>query len=83
MAKGWESKSVEEQQSAAADGKRPDKARMTAEQTESFHNRRALELSRQRVLQQLQMACNPNHRSMLERALADLDAQLANLAVIP
>ena len=36
-------------------------------------------LSRQRVLQQLQAAQNPNHLKMLENALADLDAQLARL----
>lgn len=79
MAKGWESKSVEEQQSEARDLQKPAKPRMTAEQIAQKQSRNGLELSRQRVMQQLQAACNPNHRNMLERALADLDEQLAKL----
>ena len=83
MAKGWESKSVEEQQSSAMNADSPKKARMTGEQMEAERNRRRLELSRQQVMQQLQTACNPNHRSMLEKALADLEAQLARLSGTP
>jgi hypothetical protein len=36
-------------------------------------------LSRQHVLQQLEAAQSPRHRELLQRALADLDAQLAQL----
>jgi len=79
MAKGWESKSVEEQQSEARDAQKSTKPRMTAEQIAQKQSRNGLELSRQRVIQQLQAACNPNHRNMLEKALADLDEQLAKL----
>ena len=79
MAKGWESKSVEEQQSEARDAQKSTKPRLTAEQIAQKQSRNSLEMSRQRVMQQLQTACNPNHRSMLEKALADLDAQLAKL----
>ena len=79
MAKGWQSKSVEEQQSEARDAQKPAKPRMTAEQIAQKQSRNGLELSRQRVMQQLQAACNPNHRSMLEKALADLDGQIAKL----
>jgi hypothetical protein len=35
-----------------------------------------LELSRKRVVQQLEVAGNPQHREMLQTALAELDAQL-------
>jgi len=79
MARGWESKSVEEQQSEVQNLSESSKPRMTAEQRTQQQSRNSLELSRQRVLQQLQSACNPHHRSMLERALADLDARLAKL----
>jgi hypothetical protein len=79
MAKGWESKSVEEQQSEARDAQKSTKPRMTAEQIAQKRSRNGLELSRQRVMQQLQAACNPNHRNMLEKALADLDEQLTKL----
>ncbi len=79
MAKGWESKSVEEQQSEARDSSKPAKPRMTAQQIAQKQSRNSLEMSRQRVMQQLQAACNPNHRSMLEKALADLDGQIAKL----
>ena len=81
MAKGWESKSVEEQQSQApnTNGSKSSKPQLTPEQIAQKQQRNGLELSRQRVLQQLQGACNPNHRSMLERALADLNGQLEKL----
>ena len=76
MARGWESKSVEQQQEEAKSSKKPGRA-LTPEQIAQEQRRRGLELSRQRILQQLQVACNPQHRAMLEKALADLDAQLA------
>ena len=76
MARGWESKSVEQQQDEAALSKGGYKAPLTAEQIAEEHRRQSIELSRQRILQQLQVACNPRHRAMLERALADLEKQL-------
>ncbi len=75
MARGWESKSVEQQQEEAA-GAKSHHAPLTAEQAVSAKRRQGLLLSRQRVLQQLEAASNPRHRQMLETALADLDAQL-------
>lgn len=75
MARGWESKAVEQQQEEAAANK-TSRAPKSAEQIAAEQRRQSVELSRQRILQQLQVACNPRHREMLERALADLDAQL-------
>ena len=49
------------------------------EQIAQKQSRNSLEMSRQRVMQQLQTACNPNHRNMLEKALTDLDERLAKL----
>jgi hypothetical protein len=76
MARGWESKSVEQQQEDAAHDKEKKKAPMSEEQIAEEKRREGIELSRQHILQQLQVACNPRHRAMLERALADLNADL-------
>ena len=78
MARGWESKSVEEQQSAAST-QTESKQRLTPEQTARRQEREAIELSRSRVLQQLQSAQNPRHRQMLESALSELDQRLTRL----
>jgi len=79
MARGWESKSVEQQQEEAATAKTRG-APLTPEQKASEKSRQGLLLSRQRVLQQLEAASNPRHRQMLETALADLDTQLQDYA---
>jgi len=79
MARGWESKSVEEQQSqAASTSPRLDSPLSTAER-ERNRDRERLILSRRHVLEQLASAQNPRHREMLQVALADLDARLAQL----
>jgi hypothetical protein len=78
MARGWESKSVEEQQSAAST-QVESKQRLTPQQAAQKQERDAIGLSRQRVLQQLQEVQNPRHRQMLETALSELDRRLARL----
>lgn len=78
MARGWESKSIEEQQSEAKQEFVPG-TQMTAEQIEGRRKRDGLVLSRKRVQVQLDSSANPTHRQMLERALADLDRQIAQL----
>jgi len=75
MARGWESKAVEQQQEEASSSKTTRTPRLAEEIVEE-RRWQSIELSRQRILQQLQVACNPRHRQMLEAALADLDAQL-------
>ena len=78
MARGWESKAVESQQEAAAsdDKKRPP---MDPAEAARMQERTTVQLARTRALADLQQACNPAHRAMLERAIADLDARLATL----
>jgi len=78
MARGWESKSVEEQQSEANQESAPG-AHMTPEEIEGRRKRDGLILSRKSVQAQLNSATNPAHRQMLERALADLDRQIEQL----
>jgi hypothetical protein len=76
MARGWESKSVEEQQAEASakSAKRP--PAMSVEEAARWREKESLRLSRQRVLQQLEATQNPRHRKMLEDSLADLEQKL-------
>ena len=76
MARGWESKSVEQQQEMATAEAGQTKPRLTAAEIAAEQKRRALLLSRRRVMQQMEVVTNPRHREMLQAALGDLDAQL-------
>jgi hypothetical protein len=78
LARGWESKSVEAQQDAA---QRPRQVGpvVTREEAARKAERATLMLARTRALTDLQMACAPAHRAMLEQAVADLDRRLAAL----
>jgi hypothetical protein len=79
MARGWESKSVEQQQAEAADVSAPVRHRVSAEEAAIFRQREDIMLSRRRILHQLEVVRNPQYRIMLERALSDLDARLTQL----
>jgi len=79
VARGWESKSVEEQQAEAVSAPSAARPPLTPAQVARQRRQQALMLSRQHVLQQLQAAQNPRHREIMQLALADLDAQLAQL----
>jgi hypothetical protein len=80
MARGWESKSVEEQQEAAARDRAARQAPALSEADKArAQEREGLRLARARTLASLQGACNPRHRAMLEQTLAHLDAQLGAL----
>jgi hypothetical protein len=78
MARGWESKSVEAQQDAA-DAPRVTAPALTPEQAARKTERATVMLARTRALADLQKACVPAHRAMLEQAIADLDQRLAAL----
>jgi len=77
VARGWESKAVEQQQAEALSDGGQKKPRPSPEQLALQRKREGILLARQRVLQQLQAAQNPSHRRMLQAALADLEAQLS------
>ncbi|MBZ5572806.1 MAG: hypothetical protein LAO09_13125 [Acidobacteriia bacterium] len=79
MARGWESKSVEEQQAEAATLRDRTKPRLTPVQAARQRQKEGLVLSRKHLLQQLEAAQNPRHRELLQAALADLAAQLTQL----
>jgi hypothetical protein len=80
MARGFESKSVEQQQAEMLDrrpvGSRP---HPTPKQQELERKRQGLQLSRSHLSRQLEAAGNPRHRQMLTDAIAELDRQLSSL----
>jgi hypothetical protein len=79
VARGWESKSVEEQQSEAADKSTNSRPRMSLEQAARSREIESLRLSRRRVLEQLAANPAPGHLRVLQTALADLDERLQRL----
>ena len=78
MARGWESKSIEAQQEAAAE-RRTKAAPIAPDESARRSERATLSLARTRALSDLQRACAPAHRAMLEQAIADLDQRIAAL----
>jgi predicted component of type VI protein secretion system len=87
MARGWESKSVEQQQEEVAEQRKSFRERSaralispTPPPKEQQRNRKreGLLLSRGRLRQQLQAASHPRHRQMLEQAIAEVDRQLSS-----
>lgn len=80
MARGWESKDVESQveekkSMSAASAKGP----KSPEEIRREQERRDLQLSRTRIMNDLQAATHPNHRKSLEAALEHLDQKIAKL----
>ncbi len=79
MARGWESKSVEQQQAEMPERDKPARPQLSPEQRERDRNRQGLLLSRSHLSHQLEAAVNPRHRQMLADAIAELDRQLLSL----
>ena len=80
MARGWESKAVDDQ-IAAVEAAREErqKAELSGEQQSRAAARETLMLNRSRTLQSLQTACDRRHRALLEDTLAHLDRELKSL----
>ncbi|MBZ5613300.1 MAG: hypothetical protein LAO23_04760 [Acidobacteriia bacterium] len=87
MARGWESKSVEQQQEEMAEQRKSFREKIarvplsptpTPKEQQRNRKREGLLLSRGRLTQQLQAASHPRHRRMLEQAIAELDRQLSS-----
>jgi hypothetical protein len=79
MARGWESKSVEQQQEEMAERRNPVRAPIPPDEQQRNRKIEGLRLSRERLAQQLEAASNPRHRQMLEQAIAELESQLSSL----
>ncbi|HEU5236756.1 MAG TPA: hypothetical protein VFU37_06420 [Pyrinomonadaceae bacterium] len=77
MARGWESKSVEDQ-IGAAEAEREIRARrqLTDEQREESEQKQSLMLSRALILSRIKAARDPRYRAQLQVALDQLEAQL-------
>jgi hypothetical protein len=75
MARGFESKSVESQQSEALE-REPRREQHSADDIERRKKRESLEMSRARVARELETARTSVHRSALQNALRFLDDQL-------
>jgi len=82
MARGWESKSVEDQIDMAEARSAIGRAKVLSEEAiEALRKKESILMSRTRVVRDIESAQNPRYRAVLTKALADLDAQLSNLAV--
>jgi len=82
MARGWESKSVEDQKSAAeADRDAQIKPRVSPGEREENEHKQSLMLSRALVLSRLKAARDGRYRAQLQMALEQLDAQLRELSI--
>ncbi len=79
MARGWESKSVQEQQAEKLESGRAPGRRLSPQEKRRNRKREGLLLSRRRLEQQLAAASHPKHRQMLQQAIADLDRELSAL----
>jgi hypothetical protein len=78
MARGWESKSVEQQQEEMADRRNAIHSSASPAEQLRARKRDGLLLSRTRLTQQLQAAANPRHRQMLQQPIAEVNAQLSS-----
>ena len=80
MARGWESKSVEDQM-AQVESDRRDRAKVALTPAEMARQtqREGLLLSRSRTLASLQGACDGRYRALLETTLAHVEAELKKL----
>jgi len=77
MARGWESKSVEDQ-IGAAEAEREIRARrqLTDDQREKGEQKQSLMLSRALILSRMKAARDPRYRAQLQVALDQLEARL-------
>jgi hypothetical protein len=79
MARGWESKSVEEQIRSARERSGEHHPRLNAEELDIERKRDSVRLQRTRVLNQIETCTDERYRKTLETGLAFLDGQLTDL----
>ncbi|MDT8067728.1 MAG: hypothetical protein ROO76_06125 [Terriglobia bacterium] len=81
MAKGWESKSVEEQQSLASQVPltEEERERLSRERVDKLQQVHALEMNRTRVLQQMDKCTNERYRGILQQELDYLQGEIEKL----
>jgi hypothetical protein len=79
VARGWESKSVEDQQAQHAESESNFRQRLTPEEMATRRIKDGLMLSRKQITDQMESAKSPQHREMLAMALSHLDAEIARI----
>jgi len=80
MARGWESKSVEDQMGAAeADRDAQIKPQLSSQERDKQNRKESLQLSRAQIIGRLKGVTNERYRAQLEKTLQDLDEQLQEL----
>ena len=80
MARGWESKSVEDQiGDAQARKDERSKPFLSPAEREQQSRKQSLLLSRSQILSRLKLARNARYRSQLEAALAHVESQLRDI----
>jgi hypothetical protein len=79
MARGWESKAVEAQQAEASETRPAMRPPLSPAEKLKLQKREGLLLDRKRALQQIEGASSDRYRTMLEKALAELDRKIAAL----
>lgn len=85
MANGWESKSVEAQQSENQEQIQPqepaeDKSRLARLKAETARKIQALKLTRARICEQLSRTTNERYTLLLNTELQQIDNELAKMA---
>ena len=82
MARGWESKAVADQiEEGESRQQQPSKTQATREQRMLKERLDSLQLSRSRLLQQLEHARHPAHRNVLLNGLKALEREIEELSV--
>jgi len=80
VARGWESKSVEEQISERqTESKKSNKNKLSREEIERQTKREGIMLARSRTVSALESVRDDRYRVLLERTLEHLDEELAKL----
>ena len=80
MARGWESKSIENQiDEAEAKKEARRKQSLTPDESQYLQRREALLRERARITREMERAYMRRHLVMLERGLAHIEAELAKL----
>jgi len=80
VARGWESKSVEEQISEReAEAENSAKIKLSQRELEQKSKREGLLLARLRTVSVLESTRDERYRALLQRTLAHLDSELAKL----
>ena len=82
MARGWESKAIADQiEEGESRQQQPSKTQATREQRMLKERLHSLQLSRSRLLQQLEHARHPAHRNILLNGLKALEREIKEVSV--